>query len=231
MRTFISLLALGVLGLSPAAQAADTFSLFKAKASLAVSQVIPGAGGDPDKVVAKTLSANDLINLTMARPLGTKIDANAEALVLAVVIEGPGVVAAPKTKLVVVDPDPAVTGPGKILATLATLANLDFDIITPTGVTKGQGTGSAAIPETTTGVDPVNNKFFASTLTGAAVAKAIPSVTPQQVDGFSIALTRISGPLHFKFTTTKSPTVVDFDGMVLKGTFSTTGKPIAFLTL
>jgi hypothetical protein len=152
-------------------------------------------------------------------------------LVLAVAVEGPGVVAAPLTKVLVIDPDPAVTGPAKVLATVFTLSALNFDKVTAGKNVTGQGIGTVSVTETTSGVDPTNNKFFPTTLDGGGVATAPVPTVGQNIDAFKFTLKSLSGPMHVKFTTTKSPTAVDLNGVVVKTMFTVSGKVLASVDL
>lgn len=227
------LFAVALLIVAPGASGADRYFIFKAAATIPVNRVIVGM--EVDKLVTKTLTSADLINLTLARPLGTKVDAKTTVLALAVVVEGPGAVAAPKSKLIVFNPDPAVSGAAKVVATVATLGPIDFEAATLTKAKKttGQGAGDVLIAETTTGQDPVNNKFFNATLAGAAQATAPFPAVAGDIDKFTFALKSLSGPLHILYKEAKAAAApaVDFDGIVVKGMLTAAGKPLAVLDL
>src|SRR4051794_19044199 len=60
------------------AQAAGQHGVFKATITIPVARVVIGT--DADAIVTKTLTSNDVINLALGRPLGTKIDAKHEVL-------------------------------------------------------------------------------------------------------------------------------------------------------
>jgi hypothetical protein len=232
MKTPLLSILLGIIALAAPAHAVDRFFIFKASAAITVNRLQLGGPTTNDKIVAKTLAGNDLINLTLARPLGTKVDAKKAVLALAVVIEGPGLVPSPKSKLVIYNPDPTVIGAAK-LTTIATLSNLDFDLATLAKSFTGQGVADVNIPATTTGQDPVNNKFFAATLNGSAQATVPKPAVAGNIDAFTFTLRSLSGPLHFLYqlsTKTTDPGF-DFDGTVMKGMLKTTGKPITFLDL
>lgn len=234
MNKTLLFLFLGLVASASNVSATDRYFIFKASAAITVDHVIVGPNGADDKVVKKTLAGNDLINLTLARPLGTKVDAKVAVLAVAVVIEGPGVVAAPKSKLIIFNPDPNVIGAAKVVATIATLSNLDFDLANLAKGSEGQGVGQANIPETTTGDDPANNKFFAATLEGSGQAKVPEPAAMGNIDGFTFTLKSLNGPLHIKFKLASKPAdpASDFaDGIVTKGMLKTNGKPLTFLDL
>lgn len=230
MKTRILLVAFALLLVTTtSSQAVDLYTLFKAKVSLTVTKVIPGSFDNNfvDKAETKTLANNDLINLALGRPLGTKVT---EVLAVAVFSEGPGIIAAPKSKLVVINPDPAVTDAAKILATVANLTSLDYEAATDPKGRTGHGIGGVQIVETTTGQAPANNKFFSTALRGAAQGKGSAGATAGTLNTLSLVSTGLAGPLHVKFATTKQPTPVDFDGLVIKAKFSVSGKPVATAT-
>lgn len=226
MKTLVSLIALTLLvHMAPSALAQDTYTLFKAAASLTVTKVIPGDidTNFNDSAVAKTLGTSDVINLALGRPLGTKVTT---MLAVAVVAEGPGMIGTPKTRLVVYDP--AAMGVTRIAATVATLTALDTEATAPVnGARKGQGISGVQIVETVGGQD---NKFFSTTLRGAAMGKATANAaTPGGLSAFSVAATGLAGPLHVKFTTMRG-LADEFDGFVIKSKFTAGGKPLDSLT-
>jgi hypothetical protein len=230
MKKTLLVLLLGSFAIASSASATDRYFIFKAAATITVNRVDVGA--TVDKIVTKTLAGNDLINLTLARPLGSKVDATTAILAVAVVMEGPGTVAAPKSKLVIFNPDPNVVGAAKI-TTVATLSNLDFDLATLTKTSTGQGIAEVNFPETTTGDDPANNKFFATTLNGSGQGTVPKPAVMTNIDGFAFALKSVSGQLHIKYKLASKPAdpPADFDWTVMKGMLKTTVKPITFLDL
>jgi hypothetical protein len=205
---------------APAVQPASTYTLFKATVSLTAVRLILGTMANDfiDKQESKTLATNDIINLALGNPLGTKVTT---VLMLAVFPEGPGSVPTPKTKLVVYDPAPgAVT---KILATVATVSTLDYEAANgAAGAKKGQGIGGVQIAETTLG-DFANNKFFATALRGAGQGTSKPDANAGELGAFTFAGTGLAGPIHFKTT---KPKVIDFDGIVTNAKISVSGKPV-----
>lgn len=243
MKKTFALFAVCAASLAICASAAETFVLFKAAATVPVTKVIPGFF-DPvsndfvdEVLVSKTLKGNDLVNLALGRKLGTKVDAKKEVLALAVATEGPGTVAAPLTRLVVYNPDPAVLAdPDKIKATVLTLSSLHFDAALIAKKQAGQGIGKVTVTETpAVAPDPVGdstrNKLFATSLSGSGSASATVSPTDASLTNFTFKLTSLAGPLHFKYTDAKNATPVEIDGIVIKAAFTTTGKPLAVLQL
>ena len=220
---------------------AETLVIFKAAAALPVTMVIPGHFDGMDFVndvrVSKTLKGDDLVNLAMGRSLGTKVDKTREVLALALADEGPGDVAAPTTRVIVYNPDPAVaTDPERIKATIFTLSALSFDAATISGKPTGQGIGTVAVtptpdPPPDPAGDATKNALLATSLDGAAIASATLSSVDASITGFKVTLKGLGGAFHFKYTDAKHPASTDIDGILISGMFTTTGKPLKTLSL
>jgi hypothetical protein len=175
-----------------------------------------------DSVAKITLKNADIINLALGRPLSTKIAKN-EVLAIAGTFESPSM--NPKAKLVVVDP--AIAGPGQILAVVATLTQMDYELAFLNSSSKGQGVAEGNFLATTAGT-PSENGFDLSPFCIGGVAGG------PHVSGFDLMkLSPVgSATLHGRFTFrfTKEGVTTNFDGLVTKGTIRASGKPISMFT-
>jgi len=227
MKTFLFFVTGALLaGMMPAVQAADPYTLFQAKASLTVTKTTFNQEFFTFKASARTFATSDVINLALGRPIGTKVT---EVLALAVFVEGPGVVATPKTELIVCQID-KVTKVITRVATVATITDLEYSAVTlPKSASKGQGIGTVQIVETPAGGISANNKFFPTTLRGAAIGKATASTTAGELNAFAVATTGLAGPVKVRFTTTRNATAEDFEGIAIKSAFSA-GRKLGVLT-
>jgi hypothetical protein len=245
-KTFL-FLSIGFLGASGLAQAAEKLTIFNAAATIPVSQAVAGHfdGNNfiDDKLVAKTLAGNDLINLALGRKLGSKVDPKTEVLALGVAIEGPGLVANAATRVIVYNPDVkdlTLTDSQRIKATIFTLQNLDFDGVTLSSsatVSKLAGQGISQVTVTATPNPPFDpngdsskNALFSTTLNGGGTVAATAAVVDGALTGFTFALKSVEGALHFKYLDAKG-SQVEIDGTVNKGVFTSTGKPLKVLQL
>ncbi len=203
----LAIVALFALTPPRAARAAD-FLVFPAKMSLAIRSVI--FGFDVDRLIKTTLKENDVVNLALGRPLGTKVDKNTEVLAVALTTEGPS--ASPLARLIVFDPSQA--GIAAVKAVVAKTTALDFDSA-PDG--KGQGMVTAVIQQTTLGT-PAQNALHPSTVVATGVGTVGPLVAPGLVNLKAV----VNGRIDFDGLAKGKPTAVN--GIIVTGKAKVAGK-------
>jgi hypothetical protein len=204
---------------------AETFYVFKVRASVPV--VIIETGTNKDTTVRKTLANNDVINLTLGRPLTTPVKSKEEVLALATTFEDHSSPPTPNpvSKLIIWNPS---TNPGSVTAVVATLTSLDFDTAYGGARQSGQGVGSVKVLATTKG-DPSKNGFLESALDGSGMCagphiKYTPGTfTPKSVS--PVGSGTIVGKLEFTLTDSKGTTKT-MTGYVLRGTLTLSGNAI-----
>lgn len=217
---FLSTVAALAVLVSPAL--AEDFFVFKASASLPVLSVLVGL--EVDKSIKLTLVGNDLVNLALGRPFGTKVDTKTEILALAATFEDPS--NAPLAKLIVFDP--TQNGLAQVKAVIATLSSLDYSVAFLATSGKGQGIASGNWVATALG-DPLKSKLEATPFHVAGEARG-PRVQGNQLEKQSpTGISALTGRMKFKFTDRKGVTS-DFDGFVVKGSIKCAGKRIGIFT-
>ncbi len=226
MRLALRLLATVVsvlpLSLAPRPATAVDLMVYKVSVKIVAGMVIPSMTG-PDTVLLKKLGNNDVVNLAMGRPLGTKVDAKTEMLAGAGDFE-PRMTSSPNEKLIVFDP--SQNGIAQVTATVAVATSLDYQGAYLGPKSSGFGFGAATIQNTTLG-DPSHNGFISTDLNGTATG----SGAHLGVSGVDIVFPAISGtgtasgPIKFNFTD-KNGMVVHFDGVIVKAQGKVSGKPI-----
>lgn len=183
---------------------------FHSTANFAVQPVLKGT------IVKKTLTGNELVNLSLGRPLTTKLNAKTEVLALNATFETHG--QAPESQLVVYDT--TKNGAAGISLVLAEYGTLDWQnaYFNATNSGFGVSTGSFAA-----GGDALNG-VSASDFQGAGVAsgKHLYLVTDPKASPLGTAA--LQGHLKFVYTDTKG--THNFDGIYLKGTGRVAGRPI-----
>jgi hypothetical protein len=199
--------AICALAVPRAARAAD-FLVFPAKMSLGIRSVIFGFA--VDQLVKTTLKENDIVNLALGRPLGTKVDKKTEVLAVALTSEGPSTL--PLARLIVFDP--SQTGVAGVTAVVAKTTALDFDFA-PGG--KGQGTVTAVIQETMLGT-PAQNALHPSTVLATGVGTIGPLVAPGLVNLKAV----VNGRVDFTSVVRGQPTAVS--GIIVTGKAQVSGK-------
>lgn len=200
-------LTIVALALPHAVLAAD-FLVFPAKVSLGIRSIIVGVA--VDQLVKTTLKENDVVNLALGRPLGTKVDKTTEVLAVALTTEGPST--SPLARLIVFDP--SQSGVAAVKTVVAKTTALDFDFV-PGG--QGQGTVTAVIEQTTLGT-PAQNALHPSTVLATGVGTVGPLVPPGLVKLKAI----VNGRMSFDGLVKGRPTAVD--GIIVTGKAQVSGK-------
>lgn len=216
------------------AHALEDYSVFKASIMFAVDHVV--VGQEVDKLVTKTITSKEFVNLSLGRPIDQVLDAKHEVFALAVAFDQPTDPdthqndTTPHSKFILWDPGTPATKttaavPGHVVATLATVTEIDFDDAYGASSHKGLGVGNISIPE---GVGP-DNKFFPTTLrfAGRGTTPLFP-LNGNQISTFAVTMTGLSGRVHFSFKSKKAGSVTtDWWGIAVKGTITTSGKSLA----
>jgi hypothetical protein len=205
-------LAVGVTILAASPARAVDFFVFKAAISLPVFMVIEQPSAPTDRYVSRKLAANDLINLALGRPLGTKVDKNTEVLALAITFAED----ADLSKIIVFDP--SQNGVAQVKATIARVTSIDLSRGFKGNGQFGYGAVTGAVEPT---LPPGPNGFLASTLHGSGSGGG-PFGFGQPEKGSGKGT--VTGRLRFN---------VDgglFDGIVVGGKAKASGKVIGVFT-
>ena len=224
-------LALGFTTAPLSSFAADDYFIFKVSATLPLNYII--LGSSVDRLVTKALTSNDLVNLSLGRPLGTPVDKDKAMLVVGFTFAGPldadqRPTVPPLVKFMIYDRTAA--GAARKVQDLATISLLDYQEAFVAGGHKGQGICAGKLLKTPAVVpppgDPSQNQINDDAdFHGAATVRQADSSTFNAVDNFSLTATSVS--MRLKITLTdKNGVTAPIDGYVLKGTFKTTGKRI-----
>jgi hypothetical protein len=197
--------------------AAADFFVYPVKAKLTVRMVVVDFSMEFDSVVEAKLDDQDLVNLALGRPLGTKVDKETEILALATPFEGSS--GSPLTKLVVFDP--TKSGLARITRTVARATGLELESATAGGDVTGQGVATAAIEANGDSEEALNMTAVLLTGSGKAPTAAGP-------DGKISLKGAVAG--RFSFTTTEGGETTTISGFVVKGKVSASGKSIGQFT-
>lgn len=218
--SFVALAALMVWldGASAFGQMAGQHGVFKVTATIPVIQV--DRTGADDKLVTKTLTTNNLINLAQGRPIAAKFDTKHEVLAADVTFEDDGSVA-PLSRLVIYDP--AENGAAGVNVVVGTLSEIKFTTAYTGGSTKGVGVGKGTLAATTLGT-PAENAIIEATFTGNGSGSG-GHIFDKQEKVTATASSAFQGTCKFRFKDPKGNVIV-WDGFVLKGAFKLSGKPI-----
>jgi hypothetical protein len=218
-----------IFGISRTAHAADEFFIFKVSVTAPLKYVIQGTS--TDKVVTKSLSANDFVNLSLGRPLGSPVDKEKEIPVLGFTFSGSldadqRPTSPPLVKLMIYDK--TATGAARKVQEVATLTSIDYQKAFAGAGGKGIGICAGTINETPAVVpapgDPTKNKIFAANFTGAAMVTQGPGGF-NTVESFALSVTSMTARLKILLTD-KNGVTAPIDGYILKGAFKTAGKRI-----
>jgi hypothetical protein len=197
------------------------FMVYKVTVKIVAQMDVPGPNFDT--LLTEKLGNNDVINLALGRPLGTKIDPG-------IILAGAGnfeprTTNSPIEKLIVFDP--SQNGVAQVVAAVGTATSLTYQGGAVSGSkSQGSGFGSGTILDTTLG-NPAENGFLTTTLNGGGQS----SGGHLGVSGGNIVFPSItgvgsaSGPLKFNFTD-KNGSVTLFDGIIVKAQGKVSGKPI-----
>jgi len=213
--------------------ATDDYFVFKVSVSLPLTHVIIGQA--TDKVVTKSLSGNDLVNLSLGRPLGSPVDKAKEVLALGFTFAGTlgadqRPTMPPLIKVMIYDT--TATGTARKVQEIATITTLDYQEAFPNGgsTNKGLGICTGTLLKTPATVPPPGDpsKFEIkedANFQGAASVTQPGSGTGGDVESFNLTATGVSMRLKITLTDNNGVTA-PIDGYVLKGIFKTTGKRI-----
>jgi hypothetical protein len=203
---------------------ATDFGVFKTKVKIVANMAIFRPNDPTDVIVTRKLGNNELINLALGRPLGTKVDSKTEVLATAITFEPPS--NAPLAKIVVFDP--SQNGIAQVKAIVMTGTQLDYDTAYLATKSQGEGSATGTIHDTVVG-DFANNHLIATTLTGGGQGSGT-HINPQ-IPGFDVT---VSGKSTFsgriKFAALEKGVPVTFDGFIVKGESKSSGKAIAFFS-
>jgi hypothetical protein len=225
VRTLSLALATAVLLGAAAAQATD-FMVYKVSLKVVAQMVTPGPNFDV--FVTQKLGNNDVINLALGKPLGSKID---KGVILAGAgnFEPHGTTNSPVEKLIVFDP--SQNGAAQVVATVAVATSITYEGgAASASKAQGGGFGTATVLDTVLGT-PAENGFLSTTVNGGAQG----SGGHLGVSGGNVVFPSISGvgnawgPIKFNFTD-KNTNVIHFDGVILKAEGKVSGKPIGSFT-
>ena len=210
-----SLLTLALLAsvLSARPAAATDFNVVPLQVSITLNVVVPGQNGDT--IVKKTLKNNDVINLALGRPLGTKIDKKREILALTVPFPTPEDVL--KGQVIVLDP--TQNGLAQITTVVAQPTHVEWEIADLNTKKVGHGTVTGTVVETTLGTPALNalhatTSWFTGTGSGGG-GKGSAGGVP-------------FGPVSF--TATEGGQTATFSGFIVKGKAKATAKVISLLS-
>ncbi len=225
LRPLLGVVAFAVCQLLPSSVHAEDLMVYKVSIKIVAAMVVPSMTG-PDTTVKKKLGNNDIVNLALGRPLGTKVDGKTEILAGAGNFE-PRTSNAPIEKLIVFDP--SQNGIAQVKATVGVGTSFTYQGAYGSKAT-GFGFGSGMVLDTVLG-DPSHNGFISTALNGSATgAGAHLGVANNQIVFPAISgVGTMSGPIKFNYTD-KSGAVVNFDGIIVKGQGKVSGKPIGAFT-
>jgi hypothetical protein len=211
----LSTLLVGAALLIPSvAPATTTIYVFKASLTLPVVQTIVRPSENTDLVVTRKLGDKDLINLTLGRPLGSKVDSKTEILAWAGTFE-PLSSPTPFTRLIVFDP--SQNGIAQVKATIARLQDLEY--ATAYLGAKSDRVGTAAfVIQPTAGGPP--NALLGGTLhgTGAVSGGHLTEINGEFVPPNEAGKGVIGGRMQFRVGG------ADVDGFVVIGKAKVSGK-------
>jgi hypothetical protein len=203
LRAPLVLLVLVLLVLPSGRADATDFAVFAAKLSLSVDVVVG------NQIVQRTLKENDIVNLALGRPLGTKVDKKTE--VLAVAINADELIG---TAIIF---NPSQNGLAQVTTTVAEPTLKDFERAYLFSGGEGYGTITGTVVPTTLGT-PSLNGLLASTLVAAGGGKS-SAARSAAVKG------SLSGRLSFRVTENGQTTTLS--GFIVNGKAKVSGKPLS----
>jgi hypothetical protein len=217
-RTLVLAVTASLLWSASASAAAIDFFVFKASVTLPATAVIERPMEPTDLFIKTKLKSKDLVNLTLGRPLGTKVDKKTEILAIAITFSEN----AEFSKLIVFDP--SQNGAAQVKATIATISSIAFDKGFKKSSIGGSGVGTVEIQETVLGT-PSENALHATTLHGGGDGSGpFGFGTIEKAKGKGI----VTGELSF--TSTKNAVTSTFEGFVTQGKLKGGGKRIGVFT-
>ncbi len=219
VRRIIGLLAVlaAIRTAAPAFATTTDFFVFKAAVTLPATMIVERMGAT-DLFITRKLTANDLVNLALGRPLGTKVDKKTEILAVAVTF----LEDAQESKLIVFDP--SQNGVAQEKAVVGHVTSLDARKGSKSNGESGVGAGSFDFDATAIG-DFAHNGLLASTLEGGGTAGG-----PFGSDFVAKGSGKVTVTGHVKFTFTEDGVTSVFDGIVTQGTAKASGARIGTFT-
>jgi hypothetical protein len=197
--------------------------IWKVSLSLPVSMVVPSTTDAPDVILHKTLTGNDVINLALGRPLGSKVDAKKEVLALDVMVGTPTGAQFPTSQLVIYDTTKTPNDDTAITKVLGQNATLDWQTAF-SGKTADTGFGITTGMLNASGT--AQNGLSSSSLYAAGTASCAHTPTTTPAKAAATGALFIEGHLTFVCTDTKGTHT--FDGIVQAGSIKVTGAPLGF---
>jgi len=194
------LIALTVVFFAGAAFGQDVFELWPATITLPVLYSGTTAKGKP-ATLTKILKSDDIINLALGQPLGTKINTKATVLALAGDASTPGV----GSSIIVVNPVTRTK-----IADVWGLPIFDVIFANPPDDTNAVVFATANVVATTGNTAALNG--FDSSSPDLSIAG-----TGKLGGSLSVTSTALCGPIAFHTTTNNVTT--EFQGIVIKGSF------------
>lgn len=195
---------------------AEQVYCYKATVSLPVLRFATVAG--KTKLETKTLKSNDIINIALGNPLGTTVG---KMIVAVRSAEHPDAVGAPVPKLFIYDLDQQT-----IVKELASISSFSFGYIEPR--TRGSGTLFGTVAFADTGMSSVG-KFYAATFHLSAAGAGSAADPFNFRPSISASTTTVNGRCKFDFTDAKG-TAGTFEGIIIGGKISASGKPVAVIS-
>jgi hypothetical protein len=193
--------------------------VFRVQVSLPAEMVVTGTGANYDTIARKTLTAPDIVNLALGRPLTTKVNPKTEVLAAEVFYESHS--NSPQSQLIIYDT--TQNGEAGVKAVVGTLKTLEWQNAYQNLVNSGFGIATGVFNATTNG-NPATNGFLASTfqLAGLALGKHLYIVS----DAHAAPTASISIQAHLNFVYTDAKGTHHFDGFVVAGHATVSGHPI-----
>ena len=216
---FLSVLALCLTGASAQTAVMGRHYLFKASALFPVQIEKLDAKGNT--VITKvSLGTRELVNLTLGRPVNTKLNPKTE--VLAVDIDD---FTHNETRLVVFRPDSGLIYPLCVLAaggTPATKVSDNETVIKEKGTGLGPGSILATDPSIP-GAEVAKNSLQSTDFCASSNASFGPG---RNSPVFTLSATGVIGDIKGKMTKIADTVTTDLDGLIIKGMFSASGGAI-----
>lgn len=209
------------------AQAPQTYFIFKGSVTIPSTVLVVGQGNAFDKLVKKTFTTNDIVNLALGRKLGSKVDPAKEIFALATYFEDSNrPITNPISKVVIYDK--TASGPARIKAVVATLDSLDFVNAYQATRNTGLGYATGKLVAATQG-DPAKYGLLQTAITGSGLVSGGHSTLPTPQNGFQQKATTMLGTITFegrlKFNTTDASNVTTvYDGIFNRGVMMFSGK-------
>lgn len=182
----------------------DTYQVFRCSVTLPVVHETLDAKGE-QVLATLTLKSDDILNLALGRPLGTKPDKATEVLAFASNSTTPGA----GSLLVVFNPQSEQV-------TTVVFATSGFVLLHDEDFSQNVAFAQADIQATSLGT-PAEHGFLASSLSTGGKGKSAGA----------FAATSLAGPVHLRFT--QGGETTEIEGLVLKGRLKASGPTLAVL--